>query len=54
MIFRFFQKNGQERHQQVIMKSLPFFKKEGVYYMITSGRTGWDPNEARSFQSKSI
>lgn len=30
------------------------FKKEGVYYMITSGCTGWDPNEARSFSSKSI
>ena len=30
------------------------FKKEGVYYMITSGCTGWDPNEARSFKSKSI
>jgi beta-xylosidase len=30
------------------------FKKDGTYYMITSGCTGWDPNEARSFQSKSI
>ena len=30
------------------------FKKAGVYYMITSGCTGWDPNEARSFKSKSI
>lgn len=30
------------------------FKKEGVYYMITSGCTGWDPNEARMFSSKSI
>jgi beta-xylosidase len=30
------------------------FKKEGVYYMITSGCTGWDPNEARLFKSKSI
>jgi beta-xylosidase len=30
------------------------FKKDGMYYMITSGCTGWDPNEARSFKSKSI
>lgn len=30
------------------------FKKAGIYYMITSGCTGWDPNEARLFQSKSI
>jgi len=30
------------------------FKKDGLYYMITSGCTGWDPNEARSFKSKSI
>ncbi|MTH16145.1 glycoside hydrolase family 43 protein [Flavobacterium sp. LC2016-01] len=30
------------------------FKKEGTYYMITSGCTGWDPNEARSFSSKSV
>ncbi len=30
------------------------FKKEGIYYMITSGCTGWDPNAARSFKSKSI
>ncbi|RVT79751.1 beta-glucanase [Flavobacterium sufflavum] len=30
------------------------FKQDGVYYMITSGCTGWDPNEARSFSSKSI
>ncbi|GGA66461.1 hypothetical protein GCM10008015_03950 [Flavobacterium palustre] len=30
------------------------FKKNGIYYMITSGCTGWDPNEARSFRSKSI
>lgn len=30
------------------------FKKDGIYYMITSGCTGWDPNEARSFKSKSI
>lgn len=29
-------------------------KKDGIYYMITSGCTGWDPNEARSFKSKSI
>lgn len=30
------------------------FKQDGVYYMITSGCTGWDPNAARSFKSKSI
>lgn len=30
------------------------FKQDGNYYMITSGCTGWDPNEARSFKSKSI
>ena len=30
------------------------FKQNGFYYMITSGCTGWDPNEARSFKSKSI
>ncbi|MEL1240588.1 glycoside hydrolase family 43 protein [Flavobacterium flavipallidum] len=30
------------------------FKTGGVYYMITSGCTGWDPNAARSFRSKSI
>lgn len=30
------------------------FKKKGIYYMITSGCSGWDPNEARSFKSKSI
>ena len=30
------------------------FKRNGVYWMITSGCTGWDPNEARMFKSKSI
>lgn len=30
------------------------FKKNGVYYMITSGCTGWDPNAARLFCSKFI
>lgn len=30
------------------------FKQDDVYYMITSGCTGWDPNAARSFKSKSI
>jgi len=30
------------------------FKQKGVYYMVTSGCTGWDPNEARSFKSTSI
>jgi len=30
------------------------FKREGKYWMITSGCTGWDPNEARMFSSGSI
>lgn len=30
------------------------FKKEGTYWMITSGCTGWDPNEARMFSAPSI
>jgi beta-xylosidase len=30
------------------------FKQDSVYYMITSGCTGWDPNAARSFKSSSI
>lgn len=30
------------------------FKKGGTYYMITSGCTGWDPNEARLLTAKSI
>jgi len=30
------------------------FKKEGTYYLITSGCTGWDPNAARSFSAKHI
>lgn len=30
------------------------FKQNDVYYMITSGCTGWDPNAARSFKSTSI
>jgi hypothetical protein len=30
------------------------FEKDGTYYMITSGLTGWDPNAARSFKAKSI
>ncbi|MGF7137983.1 glycoside hydrolase family 43 protein [Roseimarinus sediminis] len=30
------------------------FKRNGMYYMITSGCTGWDPNAARSAVSKSI
>ena len=30
------------------------FKKDNTYYMITSGCTGWAPNAARSFKSKSI
>jgi len=30
------------------------FKQDGVYYMITSGCTGWDPNAARSFKASTI
>ncbi|NDW17376.1 beta-glucanase [Dysgonomonas sp. 216] len=30
------------------------FKKDGVYWMITSGCTGWKPNEARMFSASSI
>lgn len=30
------------------------FKHNGVYWMICSGCTGWAPNEARMFKSKSI
>ena len=30
------------------------FKHEGRYWLICSGCTGWDPNEARMFTSKSI
>jgi len=30
------------------------FKHEGTYWMITSGCTGWDPNEARMFSATSI
>ena len=30
------------------------FKKDGTYWMITSGCTGWDPNEARMFSASSI
>lgn len=30
------------------------FKKGGIYWMITSGCTGWAPNKARMFTSKSI
>ena len=29
-------------------------KHDGVYWMITSGCTGWDPNEARMFRAKSM
>lgn len=29
-------------------------KRDGMYWMITSGCTGWEPNEARMFKSKSI
>ena len=30
------------------------FKHNGTYWMITSGCTGWDPNEARMFSAPSI
>jgi hypothetical protein len=30
------------------------FEKDGSYYMITSGLTGWDPNAARSFKANSM
>ena len=30
------------------------FKHNGTYWMITSGCTGWDPNEARMFSASSI
>lgn len=30
------------------------FKKDGVYWMITSGCTGWDPNKARLLTARSI
>lgn len=31
-----------------------FKKRDGTYWMITSGCTGWDPNEARMFSAPSI
>lgn len=30
------------------------FKRDGIYWMICSGCTGWAPNEARMFRAKSI
>lgn len=30
------------------------FKKDGTYFLITSGCTGWDPNAARCFKAKNI
>ena len=30
------------------------FRHDGTYWMITSGCTGWDPNEARMFSAPSI
>ena len=30
------------------------FKKDSMYYLITSGCTGWDPNAARLFSAKHI
>lgn len=31
-----------------------FKKSDGTYWMITSGCTGWDPNEARMFSAPGI
>lgn len=36
------------------MEAPTLFKKDGVYYMINSGCTGWLPNEARSASAPSI
>ena len=33
---------------------VPVFTEDGVYYMITSGCTGWDPNNALFGTSKNI
>jgi beta-xylosidase len=30
------------------------FKRNGIYYMVGSGTTGWAPNPARWFTAKSI
>jgi hypothetical protein len=30
------------------------FKKDGLYYMLASGSTGWDPNPARYFTSENL
>lgn len=30
------------------------FKRDGVYWLITSGCTGWEPNEARMFSARNI
>lgn len=30
------------------------FKKDGVYWMVTSGCTGWNPNAARLFRARNI
>lgn len=30
------------------------FKKDGTYYMLASGSTGWEPNPARYFTSKNL
>lgn len=30
------------------------FKKDGIYWMVTSGCTGWDPNEARMYSAPSM
>ena len=30
------------------------FKRKGIYYMMTSGATGWDPNQARYWMAESL
>lgn len=35
-------------------KAPTIFKQDGIYWMITSGCTGWAPNAARMFKAKNI
>ena len=44
----------QEILKQVPCFSYAVFKKEDTYWMIASGCTGWEPNEARMFSAPSI
>lgn len=39
---------------QVDTMRLRLFSKDGTYWLITSGCTGWDPNKARMFSANSI